>query len=73
MRDAGFDVTTAAVDVAKRQTVRTLVEQATALGGVTGLIDRTSQHALARSRTPGRIAKSSSAGTTRSIVIPASR
>jgi NAD(P)-dependent dehydrogenase (short-subunit alcohol dehydrogenase family) len=38
MRDAGFDVTTAAVDVAKRQTVRTLVEQATALGEVTGLI-----------------------------------
>jgi NAD(P)-dependent dehydrogenase (short-subunit alcohol dehydrogenase family) len=38
MRDAGFDVTTAAVDVAKHQTVRTLVEQATALGEVTGLI-----------------------------------
>ena len=38
MRDAGFDVITAAVDVAKRQTVRTLVEQATALGEVTGLI-----------------------------------
>jgi NAD(P)-dependent dehydrogenase (short-subunit alcohol dehydrogenase family) len=38
MRDAGFDVTTAAVDVAKRETVRALIKQATALGGVTGLI-----------------------------------
>jgi NAD(P)-dependent dehydrogenase (short-subunit alcohol dehydrogenase family) len=47
MRDAGFDVTTAAVDVAKRQTVRTLVEQATALGEVTGLI-----HAAGVSPTP---------------------
>jgi NAD(P)-dependent dehydrogenase (short-subunit alcohol dehydrogenase family) len=47
MRDAGFDVTTAAVDMAKRQTVRTLVEQATALGEVTGLI-----HAAGVSPTP---------------------
>jgi NAD(P)-dependent dehydrogenase (short-subunit alcohol dehydrogenase family) len=38
MRDAGFDVGTAAVDVSKREAVRALVQKATALGEVTGLI-----------------------------------
>jgi NAD(P)-dependent dehydrogenase (short-subunit alcohol dehydrogenase family) len=38
MRDAGFDVDTAAADVSKREAVRALVQKATALGEVTGLI-----------------------------------
>jgi NAD(P)-dependent dehydrogenase (short-subunit alcohol dehydrogenase family) len=38
MRDAGFEVSTAAVDVSKREPVRALVQKAAALGEVTGLI-----------------------------------
>jgi len=38
MRDAGFEVSTAAVDVSKREAVHALVQQATALGEVTGVI-----------------------------------
>ncbi len=38
LADAGFDVTTASVDVASRATVHALVQTATALGSVTGLI-----------------------------------
>jgi len=38
MRDAGFDVSTATVDVASRESVHALVETATGLGDVTGLI-----------------------------------
>jgi NAD(P)-dependent dehydrogenase (short-subunit alcohol dehydrogenase family) len=38
MRNAGFDVTTATVDVSSRQSVHDLVETATSLGEVTGVI-----------------------------------
>jgi NAD(P)-dependent dehydrogenase (short-subunit alcohol dehydrogenase family) len=38
MRNAGFDVSTAVVDVSSRESVHALVETATALGEVTGLI-----------------------------------
>ena len=38
MRDAGFEVSTAAVDVSKREAVHALVQKATALGNVTGVI-----------------------------------
>lgn len=38
LSDAGFEVTTATVDVSSRDSVHALVEQATALGEVTGLI-----------------------------------
>jgi len=38
LADAGFEVTTAAVDVGSRASVHALVETATALGNVTGLI-----------------------------------
>jgi len=38
MLDAGFDVRTAKVDVSSRSSVHALVEQATSLGDVTGLI-----------------------------------
>ena len=38
MRDAGFDVSTAAVDVSKREAVHGLVQKATALGNVIGVI-----------------------------------
>jgi NAD(P)-dependent dehydrogenase (short-subunit alcohol dehydrogenase family) len=37
-RDAGFDVTTATVDISSRESVHSLVETATAIGEVTGLI-----------------------------------
>lgn len=37
-RDAGFDVTTATVDISSRESVHALVETATAIGEVTGLI-----------------------------------
>src|ERR1700712_2477341 len=37
-RDAGFDVTTATVDVSRRESVHALVETAAGLGDVTGLI-----------------------------------
>lgn len=38
MLDAGFDVTTATVDVSSRESVRALVEVATGFGDVTGVI-----------------------------------
>jgi NAD(P)-dependent dehydrogenase (short-subunit alcohol dehydrogenase family) len=38
MHDAGFDVSTATVDVSSRESVHAVVETATALGDVTGLI-----------------------------------
>ncbi|HET9648926.1 MAG TPA: SDR family oxidoreductase [Microlunatus sp.] len=38
LRDAGFTATTATVDVSSRESVRALVESATGLGSVTGLI-----------------------------------
>ena len=38
MRDAGFDVTTATVDVSSRESVHALIETATSFGEVTGLI-----------------------------------
>jgi NAD(P)-dependent dehydrogenase (short-subunit alcohol dehydrogenase family) len=38
MRDAGFDATTTTVDVSSRESVRTLVEAATRLGDITGVI-----------------------------------
>ena len=38
LTDAGFEVTTALVDVSKRESVATLVETATALGDITGVI-----------------------------------
>ena len=38
MRDAGFTVTTTTVDVASRDSVHALVETATAIGDITGLI-----------------------------------
>jgi NAD(P)-dependent dehydrogenase (short-subunit alcohol dehydrogenase family) len=38
MRDAGFDVSTATVDVSSRESVHALVETATALRDVTGVI-----------------------------------
>ena len=38
LSNAGFDVSTAAVDVSSRQSVHALVETATAIGAVTGLI-----------------------------------
>ena len=37
-RDAGFDVTTAIVDVTERESVRALAQTAAALGDVTGMI-----------------------------------
>ena len=38
LRNAGFDVSTATVDVSSRESVHALVETATALGDVTGVI-----------------------------------
>ena len=38
LREAGFEVSTAMVDVSSRQSVHTLVEMAVALGSITGLI-----------------------------------
>ena len=38
MRDAGFDVSTATVDVSSRESIHALVETSTAFGDVTGLI-----------------------------------
>jgi NAD(P)-dependent dehydrogenase (short-subunit alcohol dehydrogenase family) len=38
LADAGFEVSTAAVDVSSRASVQSLIQAATALGGVTGLI-----------------------------------
>ena len=38
LRDAGFDVSTASVDVSSRQSVHALVETATAIGAITGVI-----------------------------------
>jgi NAD(P)-dependent dehydrogenase (short-subunit alcohol dehydrogenase family) len=38
LSDAGFEVSTAIVDVSKRESIQALVEQATALGTVTGVI-----------------------------------
>jgi NAD(P)-dependent dehydrogenase (short-subunit alcohol dehydrogenase family) len=38
LSDAGFEVSTTIVDVSSRQSVHALVEMATAIGGVTGLI-----------------------------------
>lgn len=38
LRDAGFEVSTAIVDVSKRESVHALVETATAIGDVTGVI-----------------------------------
>ena len=38
MRDAGFDVSTATVDVSSRESVHALVETATGLGDVSGVI-----------------------------------
>jgi len=38
LSNAGYDVSTATVDVSSRQSVHTLVERATALGNVTGVI-----------------------------------
>jgi NAD(P)-dependent dehydrogenase (short-subunit alcohol dehydrogenase family) len=38
LKDAGFEVTTAIVDVSSRVSIRALVGQATALGAVSGLI-----------------------------------
>ena len=38
LRDAGFEVSTAAVDVSSRESVHALVQAATALGDVTGVI-----------------------------------
>ena len=38
LSDAGFQVSTTVVDVSSRQSVHALVEKATAIGGVTGLI-----------------------------------
>src|SRR5271165_5957941 len=38
LSDAGFEVTTASVDVSSRQSVHALVELATQLGDVTGVI-----------------------------------
>ena len=38
LRDAGFDVSTANVDVSSRQSVHALVETATAIGAITGVI-----------------------------------
>ena len=38
LSDAGFDVSTATVDVSSRESVHALVETATALGDVTGVI-----------------------------------
>jgi len=38
MRDAGFDVSTATVDVSLRESVHALVETATTFGDITGLI-----------------------------------
>jgi len=38
LRDAGFEVTTATVDVSSRESVRALITTATALGEITGLI-----------------------------------
>jgi NAD(P)-dependent dehydrogenase (short-subunit alcohol dehydrogenase family) len=38
MRDAGFDVSLATVDVSSRESVHALVETATGFGDVTGLV-----------------------------------
>jgi NADP-dependent 3-hydroxy acid dehydrogenase YdfG len=38
LEDAGFDVSTANVDVSSRASVRGLVEQAAGIGGIGGLI-----------------------------------
>jgi NAD(P)-dependent dehydrogenase (short-subunit alcohol dehydrogenase family) len=38
LSEAGFDVSTAIVDVSSRQSVHSLIERATAMGGITGLI-----------------------------------
>ena len=48
LSDAGFEVRTATVDVSSRESVHALVETATALGAVTGVI-----HAAGVSPTPG--------------------
>jgi NAD(P)-dependent dehydrogenase (short-subunit alcohol dehydrogenase family) len=42
LSDAGFEVSTAIVDVSSRQSVHALVQMATALGGVTGVTLRAS-------------------------------
>jgi len=38
LSEAGFEVSTAIVDVSSRESVRSLIETATAIGGITGLI-----------------------------------
>jgi NAD(P)-dependent dehydrogenase (short-subunit alcohol dehydrogenase family) len=38
LSDAGFEVSTASVDISSRQSVHALVESATAIGGITGVI-----------------------------------
>lgn len=38
LRDAGFEVSTTIVDVSSRQSVHALVEAATAIGDITGVI-----------------------------------
>jgi NAD(P)-dependent dehydrogenase (short-subunit alcohol dehydrogenase family) len=61
LENAGFEVTTAAVDIASRDSIHALVEKATALGAVTGLI-----HAAGVSPTqasPGTILKVDLQGT----------
>jgi NAD(P)-dependent dehydrogenase (short-subunit alcohol dehydrogenase family) len=48
LSDAGFEVSTATVDVSSRESVHALVQNATALGDVTGMI-----HAAGVSPSPG--------------------
>jgi NAD(P)-dependent dehydrogenase (short-subunit alcohol dehydrogenase family) len=50
LRNAGFQVSTATVDVSSRQSLHALVETATALGEVTGVIHAAGSHPARRCR-----------------------
>ena len=59
--NAGFEVRTATVDVSSRESVHALVETATAIGEVTGLIHAAgvspSQASTARNQRPGAVTR----------------
>jgi NAD(P)-dependent dehydrogenase (short-subunit alcohol dehydrogenase family) len=50
MRDAGFDVSTATVDVSSRESVHASVETATTFGDITGLVHSVPASSSRRSR-----------------------
>ena len=50
LRNAGFEVSTATVDVSSRESLHALVETATAFGAVTGVIHAAGSHPARRRR-----------------------